>query len=232
MGRTLTQFAKGHWQLLVLAALIVALWPTRALIPLKILIVLLHELSHAAATVLTGGSVESLSINPMEGGQVVSRGGNRFITLSAGYVGSLILGVALFLLAVRTRLDRGVMAILGATILLAAALYVREIFALWFCVGAGLLMIAAAKFLNREINDLMLRLIGLTSMIYVPYDIFSDTIARVHLRSDARVLAEEIGGPTLFWGVLWLGVSLATIAASLIYGLGDNSNVSLRRQSR
>ena len=56
----LKQFLSGHWQLIVLTGLIFALWSTPVVVPLKILIVLLHELSHAGMTVLTGGSVESL----------------------------------------------------------------------------------------------------------------------------------------------------------------------------
>lgn len=218
-------FFKGHWQMLLICAVIFALWPTPVIIPLKILIVLLHELSHAAMTLLTGGSVESLSIDPQQGGQVVSRGGNRFLTLSAGYVGSLTIGVLLFLVAVRTKWDRLMMGLLGGIILLAATLYVRDEFALLFCVATGGAMVAASRFLSREINDLCLRVTGLTSMIYVPFDIFSDTIARSYLRSDARMLAEEIGGPTVFWGGLWFAVSLGVIAACLRFGLGGNSNV-------
>jgi hypothetical protein len=62
----------------------------------------------------------------------------------------------------------------------------------------------------------------------VPYAIFSDTIARAHLRSDARMLAEELGGTPTFWGLLWLAISLAAIFTSLRYGLGTNSNVQIR----
>ncbi len=220
---------KAHWQIALLSGLIIALWTTPALVPLKILIVLLHELSHAGATVLTGGSVVSLTVDAQQGGQVLSLGGNRFLTLSAGYVGSLALGVALFVIAVRTHFDRFMLGILGGLILLCTALYVRDGFALLFCGVTGAAMIAIARFLWRDLNDLILRLIGLTSMIYVPLDIFSDTISRAHLQSDAWMLAEEIGGTTMFWGGVWLAISLVVICACLCWGLGDNSNVSLRR---
>ncbi len=223
------RFVRGHWQLLVLIAVIFALWPTPAVIPLKILTVFLHEISHALAVVLTGGSVESLTIDPLQGGAVVSRGGNRFLALSAGYCGSLLIGVMLFIVAVRTRWDRIVLGLLGAMILVVTMLYVRTAFAAGFGVLSGGLMIAAAWFLNRGLSDLLLRVIGLTSMIYVPYDIFSDTISRSYLRSDARMLAEEFGGPTQFWGGAWLLIAVAVIALCLRYGLGGDSNIALRR---
>ena len=117
----------------------------------------------------------------------------------------------------------------GALVLAATLIYVRSFFALGFGLLTGAAMIAAAWYLHRNVSDLALRVIGLTSMIYVPYDIFSDTIARSHLDSDARILATEIGGPTLFWGALWLILSLAAIAWCLRRGLGPDSN--LRRQS-
>ncbi|NIZ61498.1 hypothetical protein DL239_10965 [Sedimentitalea sp. CY04] len=228
MQRT-KRFCSGHWQLLLLTGLIFALWSTPVVVPLKILIVLLHELSHAGMTLLTGGSVESLSINAQQGGEVLSRGGSRFLTLSAGYCGSLLIGVMLFVIAIRTDWDRYVMGLLAVVILAATSLYVRDLFAFAFGIVAGGLMIGAAKYLPHSLNDLVLRVIGLSSMIYVPYDIFSDTIARSHLRSDARMLAEEFGGPTLFWGGIWLLISLVVIGLCLRHGLGHDSNIALRR---
>lgn len=217
-------FLAGHWHLLALVVVIFALWRNPVVMPLKLLVVFLHEVSHALATLLTGGSVESLTLSPDQGGMVISRGGNRFVTLSAGYLGSLLIGVALFVIAVRTHLDRALLALLGALLLAVSLFYVRDLFALAFGIATGTAMLAAARFLPREACDLVLRVIGLASMIYVPYDIFSDTIARAHLQSDAWMLAQEFGGPTLFWGGLWLVISLGVIALCLRYGLGASSN--------
>ncbi len=220
------QALRGHWQLIALIALVFALWPTPLILPLKILIVFLHELSHAGTTVLTGGDVISLTISADQGGAVWSRGGNRFLILTAGYLGSLLLGLALLISATRTHADRIIMAVFGGLMLLVTALYIREGFAAMFCIATGILMLATARFLPRDVNDLILRVIGLTSMIYVPYDIFSDTIARSNLRSDARMLAEEFGGATVMWGGAWLAISLIVIVLSLWRGLGPSSNLT------
>lgn len=222
------QFLKGHWQLLVLTAAVFALWQTPVVAPLKILIVFFHEVSHAIATVLTGGDVVSLSVSADQGGLVMSRGGNRFISLTAGYLGSLLIGMALLLAATRTKADRTVMAICGIVTLVIAGLYVRDLFALSFTIGTGIVMLLMARYLGHHANDLILRVIGLTSVIYVPYDIFSDTIARSNLRSDARMLAEQFGGTTMMWGGLWLVVSFVVIGWCLRYGLGRSSNLKLR----
>jgi hypothetical protein len=222
-------FLRGHWQLLCLVAAIFALWSTPLVTPLKILVVYFHELSHALAALLTGGSVERINVSPAQGGFAEIRGGNRFATLTAGYLGSLLLGVVLLLLALRSRWDRVVMGLLGAVTLLVTALYMRDLYTIGFGIVTGGLMLATAWWLPRALNDLVLRVIGVTSMIYVPYDIFDDTIRRSGLRSDARLLAEEIGGTTVIWGGIWLVIAMVVIVASFRWGLGPDSNIKLGR---
>jgi hypothetical protein len=223
---------KGHWQLILITLVVFALWRTPLVFPLKILVIFLHELSHGLAAVVTGGSIEAISLSVQEGGHAITRGGNGFIILSAGYLGSLLLGVMLLLIGLKTHADRTALGLFGLITLLVTALYIRDIFPLIFCTITGLAMLATAWFLNRPINDFVLRVIGLTSMIYVPYDIFDDTIARSGLRSDAYMLAEQFGGPTIFWGGLWLVISLAVIAFSVRYAFGSNSNLRISNEDR
>ncbi len=224
-------WVKGHWQLLILLGLVVVLWQTPVLVPLKILVVFLHELGHAVTIWLTGGEVISLSVNPSQGGEVTSRGGNRFLSLSAGYLGSLLFGIVLLLAALRSGADRWVLAGFGVMLIAVTVFHSPLGFAWIFGLGTGLVMIATARFLPHELSDLVLRVIGLTSIIYVPYDIFSDTIARSSLRSDARMLAEEFGGTTMMWGGLWLIISFAAIVWCFRRGLGPDSNLTLPKRS-
>ncbi|WP_256367915.1 M50 family metallopeptidase [Ruegeria sp. HKCCD9179] len=223
---------KGHWQLILITTLVFLLWNTPVVVPLKILIVFLHELSHAVTIILTGGSVESFSISPQQGGLVIGRGGNRFLSLSAGYLGSLLLGMGLLIIALRTRADRTVLAGFGGVMCLVALLYIRDLFALVFCIGVGSAMIATAWYLRREVSDLVLRVIGLTSVIYVPFDIFDDTIRRSGMRSDAFMLAEEFGGTTMMWGGVWLVLSALAIYLCLRHCLGPDSNLHFGRTAR
>lgn len=222
---------KGHWQLLILISAVIALWQTPVLIPLKLLVVFLHEFGHAVTIWLTGGEVVSLSINTSQGGEVTSRGGNRFLSLSAGYLGSLLFGVALLLAALRSKADRWFLVLFGLVMIAVTLLNTPLGFAWVFGLATGAVMIAIARFLPHEASDLVLRLIGLTSMIYVPYDIFSDTIARSALRSDARMLAEEFGGTTMMWGGLWLVISMAAIIWCFRFGLGPNSNLDMPKRT-
>ena len=223
------QFLAGHWQLLALSALVIVFFRSAPVFPLRLLVVLFHELSHGAAALLTGGEILSIEVNAREGGLIWTRGGWRFAISSAGYLGSLAIGVVLLLAAVRTRADRLVLALCGAVILGAAVFWVRDWFSLAFCLGAGGAMLACARFAPREVSDLALRVIGLTSMAYVPWDIWSDTIARSTGMSDAAAIAARSFGTEGFWGGLWLVISVAVIGLALRYGLGARSNVTLSR---
>lgn len=226
------QFLKSHWQLLLITFVLFLFWNTPVVVPLKILVVYLHELAHGLAAVLTGGSIVEISLSPYQGGHAITRGGSRFLTLTAGYLGSLLFGVTLMLIALRTEADRLVLGLFGAATLLVTLLYVRDLFAVVFCVATGLAMLGVARYLDRSVSDLVLRVIGLSSILYVPYDIFDDTIRRSGLRSDAYMLAEEFGGPTIFWGGLWLVISLVVIYFCIRHGLGENSNMTFGKRDR
>lgn len=55
----------------------------------------MHELCHAIAGVLTCARIESIQLDPDEGGATRMRGGVPWITLPAGYLGSSFIGAAL-----------------------------------------------------------------------------------------------------------------------------------------
>ena len=201
-------------KLSILAAACLAilfLWDTPILYPLQMLVVFFHEASHAIATILTGGQVKEMVLVREQGGHVVSLGGWPFITLSAGYLGSLGFGVLFYVLSESKRYQKWMVMGIGFFILLITLFFVRNWFGFGFSLIAGILFFVAGRYLADDWNALILKAVGLTSMMYVPHDIYSDTIARSYLVSDARMLAEAYGGTTIMWGVLWLLISCYVI---------------------
>jgi hypothetical protein len=59
------------------------------------LVIAFHEFGHAITACCTGGRVESISLDPHEGGVTHMRGGKQFLTLPAGYLGSSLIGALL-----------------------------------------------------------------------------------------------------------------------------------------
>jgi hypothetical protein len=185
------------------------LWPTPFVYPFKIFVVFLHELSHAAAAVATGGTVAAITLDWREGGLTYTYGGNGFLILSAGYLGSLLWGLALLAIArSRPRWTPLVIQALGVLTVLVTIGYVRNGFGLAFGLVFGALLVVAGRRLPRDGAVLLLTALGLTSALYALLDIRSDILQRPGLDSDARMLAELTGIPTLFWGVLWAGIAL------------------------
>lgn len=186
------------------------LWDTPVVYPLKIFVVLLHEVSHALAAVATGGSISHITLDPNQGGATWTRGGSAFLTLSAGYLGSLAWG-ALMLEAARARRIRTdvVNGVLGGVVLALTVLFVRNPFGIGFGLLFGAALVGVSRRLSAGANRALLLTLGMTSSLYAILDIKSDILDRPHLRSDAFMLSELTGIPTLAWGVLWIGLALA-----------------------
>ena len=60
---------------LLLAAVVYAFWSTVFVWPLRLFVVLLHEVSHGLAAVATGGRIVSIELSPAEGGLCTTAGG-------------------------------------------------------------------------------------------------------------------------------------------------------------
>jgi hypothetical protein len=211
---------KRQWRLVGLLALctgaIWVLWPTPLVYPLKIFVVMLHEISHGAAALVTGGRVERITLDPMQGGATYARGGNAFIMLSAGYLGSLLWGLLLIRLSrgATTRVRKSTMA-LGILLMLVSVAVVRGWFGLPFGLLVGLVLIFIGRRASVPFQRGVLLVLGVTSAMYALLDIRSDVLQRPGLRSDAFMLSELTGIPTIVWGIVWIGLGATACALAL-----------------
>jgi len=186
------------------------LWNTPIVYPLKLFVVLLHEISHGIAAVSTGGAIHSIVLSPNEGGLCECGGGNAFLTLSAGYLGSLFWGAAI-LTAARGRggIPKIATMAIGVLVIVVTILYVRNFFGIVFGAACGAGLIMAGRYLPVNGTASLLTALGLTSCLYAILDIKSDIIDRPSIESDAHMLAQLTGIPTLVWGFLWIAIALA-----------------------
>lgn len=213
----MTTFSKRQLNFLVgftlYFVLLWALWDTAIIYPVKVFVVLLHEVSHAIAAVATGGSIERIVLDANQGGAAYTIGGAPFVTLSAGYLGSLLWGVLFVMLGFsRWFKPRWVVRALGVATLLVTVVAVRNLFGVFFGFAFGGVLLASSHYLSQRTNRFLLLGLGLTSALYAILDIKSDILARPHLRSDAAMLAEMTGVPTAAWGFLWIGIALLVSA--------------------
>ena len=206
---------------LATVGLAILLWHSPLLLPIKLFVVLLHELGHAAAALLTGGSVERLVVTADEGGLAFTRGGNRFLIASAGYLGSLVAGVALMWLArAPDGLRRGALYALALVLLVATLATVRDPFTLLFVTVVCVVVLALARGGGPWLRQGVLWVIGSFSALYAVIDIGSDILRQgpfagipflggATFRNDAELLAAETFIPAFVWGLFWISLALA-----------------------
>ena len=219
----------------ILVALLLAtvfFWDSIALYPVKAFVVLLHELGHATAAVLTGGQVDRIELSPDLGGVCWSRGGWRLLVLPAGYLGSMLFGGAILLAAARTRHDRALAAALGLAVLALTIVFVRTLFGVGFGLVFGTALVCSARWLPPAVNDLLLRFLGLASVLYAVIDIKEDLISRTVPGSDAYAMSQELFLPPVFWGVLWMVLAIVAAVAFLFLASRGERGSTAARASR
>lgn len=197
-------------------AAIVALWSTPLLVPLKLLVVLFHELSHALAAWATGGRVLGVAVGPRQFGMTTTAGGIRWVIASAGYLGSLGWGVALVVAGRWPRLARPAAAALGLLLIGLGVAWVRPVvgLALPLTLGTAAALLTLAWRAPGSVVGAVLHVVGVTSCLYALHDLHTDVLAHPGQMSDAVKLARHTGVPALAWGSVWMAVALGVTAVT------------------
>lgn len=199
--------------LVAAAVLLWLLWGRGVLAPVRLVLVLLHELGHAAAALATGGTIREIAVTAGEAGWCACPGGDAFLTLSAGYLGSVAWGAVLVLAATAgAGPARGTLGALGAALAATVLLWGSGLVTVGVGVGAGLVLAAVAVRADPEAARGTLAALGLASCLYAVLDVKADVLARPGAPSDAAALADLTGIPALAWGALWWLASLAVFA--------------------
>ncbi len=202
--------------LIATGAVLMFFWNSPFVWPLKILVVLFHELGHAGAAWLTGGEVMEIGLSPNQGGVTRTMGGWRFFILNAGYLGSIVAGASLLFLGRTPR--RAKWGLWGLVFVLTLSTFwlVRPLisFGFGFALLASIALAAIARIANEDWSQMLLRGLGIFSLLYAVWDIRDDIFAdRPGLISDATMLADLTFIPGPVWGVIWLIVGLGTLFA-------------------
>jgi hypothetical protein len=200
---------------LAVALAALALWNTFVVYPFRVFVVFLHEISHGIAALLTGGRILAIGLTFNEGGVCVTDGGDRFLILNAGYLGSLFWGVLLLRLGAHRGRARGLVSLMGAFTLVVTVIYVRTFFGIAYGLATGTALLYVASKLSPRVSEVLLAAIGVVSCLYAVWDVASDVLLRESAGSDASALALITPFPAFLWGLAWVAVSIATLALTL-----------------
>ena len=212
--KRLTKQQKKNLELgiaIFISLLTILLWKSIIIYPVKVFVVLLHEMSHGLAAILTGGKIIKIIITPELGGETVTTGGLKFIIASSGYLGSLFFGAMLFYSAYNKKFSMWFNTILSIMILLFTVNFLEGSFTIIFSLAFALLLFLSPRVLNDLIHSYAMKILGLISSLYILIDIKEDLITLRILPSDAQMLADITGIPAFVWGLLWLAVTAVII---------------------
>jgi hypothetical protein len=227
-GRVDARFAG---MLVLCTALAILFWTTPLLLPFRLFVTMVHEVSHALVGVASGGQVLGIAISLDGSGVTFVRGGNLFLTASAGYVGSGLFGAGLLLLARERRWRRPLLQALAVGLVIATVVFFREptgiVAALLL---AGMFWLFAARGPDWLVA-LLVYLLAVLNGLYALIDLL--TLLQLSgpaaaAASDAATLQRLTGIPALFWALLWTAMAAAVQFLALRYCLTSPAAPRLR----
>lgn len=204
---------------------LIAFWNLSIMLQLKALIVLFHEICHASAALLTGGVVERIFIHGNETGETVISGkmqASFLFVVSAGYIGSSILGGVLLNRGFHKRHAKEFLGFVGVFLLLFTHFYSSDHnFTYNTGIRFGIIFIILSL-ISKEISSLVLIFLGTGVSLYSVYDL-ADFANHIN-HTDAGILANWILGKrdrVFGLNLTQLGILIAAIWSSIsIFILG------------
>jgi len=218
----------------VILVLVVALWNTDFIKPLKIFAVFLHELGHSLMAVVFGNGIQGFRINLDESGYALTlpkNGFSAFMIANGGYLGSVLFALLILYLK-RTAIRRLILGTAAVLLLGVSIAYGKSVFTIIYAAVFAGFVLLLYMLRNDKVYNWVVDIIGVASAAYAVYDTFVDTILlQINLRlhwirgwkvsqplTDAVQLEKMTHIPAVVWGVIWLTISCLAIYSMIVNG--------------
>lgn len=220
--------------LLIAAAISIALWfiPFAELLnyPFRLFVTFIHEGGHALAALVTGNSVQSLSVAMNASGETYTTGSgllSRMFISSAGYLGAMAFGSLLLVLIRRSIAARVVLAgsaalVLGLTLifgLIKPVVAGGALSGIPFTLVAGILLavglFAVARFASPRVAAFFVSFLAVQCILNALLDLktvfFLSSPFAPSTQTDAVNMYGATGIPAIFWTILWIAVAFGML---------------------
>lgn len=202
-------------------------WGHALLYPFKLFTTWIHECGHAAMTVIVGGSVASITIEPNTSGLTRSlmpagRIGQGLVA-SSGYLGASVMGCLLLAAARVQKWTRPILFGVAAFMLLTLVLWIRNLFGFSAVLGWAVLLLVLARRGTGQVPRFALSLLAIQVALNAVYDIRILFMLKSG-PSDAETMARLFLLPAWFWATIWM----VTSGLLLLWTLG----IARSRQTR
>ncbi len=171
--------------------------------PFRVFVVMVHEVCHATASLLTGGQVIEMHTAWEESGHTLTLGGWPPVIISAGYVGSALIGASLIGSGIVPQLQRFLVLLVGAVTMGMTMAY-TPVGGVGFYLGilGGLALVCLAMY-SAGAGAACAVWLGVMLCMYSLHDFRTD-LWQFAEYTDAGILAE-------YWGLPWLAYPIAAI---------------------
>jgi Peptidase M50B-like len=241
MKYRISRDARPQAKTLLFAALIsVALWfiPFAEVLsyPFRIFVTFIHEGGHAIAALLTGNSVQSLSVAMNASGETYTTNGGMFsqmLVASAGYLGAMLFGAVLLVLIRRAVGARLVLALCSLLIFALTMIFglIKPIFSgSWnslsgvpFTLVAGVVLsvglFAIARLASARVAAFVVSLLAVQCVLNALLDLktvfFLSSPFATTVPTDAVNMANATGVPAIIWAVIWIVIAFVILSLAL-----------------
>src|SRR3981081_1628672 len=215
----------------------------------RIFVTFIHEGGHAIAALLTGNSVESLSVaTNASGATYTSQGGafSQMFVASAGYLGSRAYGAMLLVLIRKTIAARVVLIGSAALVFTLTLIYglLKPITAgavlsgVPFTLLAGSLLtvglILIARYASARVATFFVSFLAVQCVLNALLDLktvfFLSSPFAPSVPTDALNMANATGIPALIWALVWIGIAFVLLwFAVRVYVSGRKQQFQLDR---
>lgn len=220
--------------LLVAATLSVLLWfiPYAEVLtyPFRIFVTFIHEGGHALAALLTGNSVQSLSVAMNASGETyTTQGGliSQTLIASSGYLGAMAFG-ALLLVLIRKAFAARIVLLSSAAFIFGLTLIfglIKPLFwaGAWsgipFTLFAGafisVALVLIARFASARVATFFVSFLAVQCVLNALFDLktvlFLSAPFGPSVPTDAVNMAQATGIPALLWATLWIVLAFAIL---------------------
>lgn len=207
-------------------------WSTPLIQPIKLVVVLFHEMSHGLMAILTGGKVIGIWITPEEGGACETEGGLPLLIVGAGYLGSMFFGGAILHLS---RFRAFVPLVYGGLALMlvsAVVTVLQDSYSRTFAAGLVGTFIVLGFVAPPVLGGFALRILGTVCCLYSIFDVYWDILSErgaQTLQNDAVVFSRLSGIDVQTVGLSWLAACvvffLVVLRLSLHAGEEDEGSM-------
>jgi hypothetical protein len=253
MKYQLSNDARPQAMTLLLAAILsIALWfiPFAEILsyPFRIFVTFIHEGGHALAALVTGNSVQSLSVAMNGSGETYTTQGGLFsqmLVSSAGYIGAMTYGALLLVLIRRSVAARLVLVGSAAVVFALTTIFgvVKPVMAgTWGSLGglpftllAGVLisvgLFAVARFASARVATFLVSFLAVQCVLNALLDLktvfFLSSPFATTVPTDALNMANATGVPAIVWSIVWISLSVLILAVTVRQYIGSRRSPSL-----